>query len=168
MNAGAMGRETFDQVLEVTFLDEDGEIRTRRREEIEARYRNVPELSRNFALQAVFQGEAGAAEEIRSGLEESRHHRRTTQPVAASSGCVFKNPEGIGAGQLIDELGLKGEGEGKAEVSEVHGNFIVNRGKAKAEEVLALIERIKAEAREQRGIKLDTEVQILGEDDLSF
>lgn len=168
MNAGAMRRETFDQVLEVTFLDEDGEIRTRSREEIEARYRNVPELSRNFALQAVFQGEAGTAEEIRAGLEESRDHRRTTQPVAASSGCVFKNPEGIGAGQLIDELGLKGEGEGKAEVSEVHGNFIVNRGKAKAEDVLDLIERIKAEAREKRGIELDTEVQILGEDELSF
>lgn len=168
MNAGAMGRETFDQVLEVTFLDEDGEIRTRSREEIEARYRNVPELSRNFALQAVFQGEPGSADDIRAGLEASRHHRRTTQPVAASSGCVFKNPEGIGAGQLIDELGLKGAGEGKAEVSEVHGNFIVNRGKAKAEDVLDLIERIKAEARDQRGIELETEVQILGEDELSF
>jgi hypothetical protein len=63
MNAGAMGGETFDQVVSVTFLDEDGEMRTRRREEIEAHYRNVPELRRNYALKAVFRGAPAAAEE---------------------------------------------------------------------------------------------------------
>lgn len=168
MNAGAMGIETFDQVVQVTFLDEDGKIRTRTREEIEAHYRNVPELRRNYALQAVFRGSPADKEEIEERMEESKRHRRATQPVAASSGCVFKNPEGIGAGRLIDELGLKGQGEGRAEVSAVHGNFIVNRGKAEAAEVLRLIERIKAEARSERGIELETEVQILGEDEISF
>ena len=67
-----------------------------------------------------------------------------------------------------DELGLKGKSVGKAEVSEVHGNFIVNRGKAEAGDILMLIDQIKAEAREARGIVLETEVQILGEDELSF
>ncbi len=168
MNAGAMGSETFDQVVSVTFLDEDGEIRPRNCDEIEAHYRNVPELRRNYALQAVFRGETARSDEIRGRMDASRHHRRTTQPVAASSGCIFKNPNGIGAGQLIDELGLKGSGIGKAEVSEVHGNFIVNRGKARAGDVIKLINRIKTEARAARGIELETEVQILGEDELSF
>ena len=79
-----------------------------------------------------------------------------------------KNPEGIGAGQLIDELKLKGTGVGRAEVSEVHGNFIVNRGGATAADVLQLVQQIKEVARTERGIELETEVQILGEDELSF
>ncbi len=168
MNAGAMGVETFDQVVRVTFLDEDGEIRTRERSEIESFYRNVPELRRNYALQATFKGESSNLEAIQEKLDESRHHRNSTQPKAASAGCCFKNPEVCGAGQLIDELGLKETGVGKAEVSLEHGNFIVNRGKAKASEVLALIENIKAKALEERGVELETEVQILGEEEVVF
>ena len=168
MNAGAMGWETFDQVVRVTFLDEDGEIRTRSREEIEAFYRNVPELHHNYALQAVFRGSPSEGAEIREKMEESRNHRRRSQPLAASAGCIFKNPDSIGAGQLIDELGLKGRRVGNAEVSFEHGNFIVNRGKAEAGDVLQLIEEIKGEARDRRGIELQTEIQVLGEDEVSF
>ena len=168
MNAGAMGTETFDQVVRVTFLDEDGELRTREREEIESFYRNVPELRRNYALQAVFRGEPADAEEIRAQMCESHDHRRSTQPIAASAGCIFKNPSGMGAGQLIDELGLKGSGVGKAEVSVEHGNFIVNRGKAQARDVIKLIDHVRAVARAERGIELETEVQILGEDEVNF
>ena len=168
MNAGAMGIETFDQVIDATFFDEDGEVRTRSREEIDARYRSVPEFRRNYALSATFQGEESNGERIQELLEESRHHRNATQPKAASAGCTFKNPEVMGAGQLIDELGLKESGVGKAEVSPEHGNFIVNRGQAKAADVLALIDQIKATARAERGVELETEVQILGEDDFVF
>ena len=168
MNAGAMGVETFDQVVDVTFLDEDGEIRTRGRNDIESFYRNVPELRRNYALQATFRGVPADLDAIQEKLDESRHHRNSTQPKAASAGCTFKNPEVCGAGKLIDEMGLKETGVGKAEVSLEHGNFIVNRGKATASEVLALIEKIKAKAREERGVELETEVQILGEDEMVF
>ncbi|MDB2429094.1 UDP-N-acetylmuramate dehydrogenase, partial [Akkermansiaceae bacterium] len=168
MNAGAMGIETFDQVIDATFFDEDGEVRTRSREEIDARYRSVPEFRRNYALSATFQGEESNGERIQELLDESRHHRNATQPKAASAGCTFKNPEVMGAGQLIDELGLKESGVGKAEVSPEHGNFIVNRGQAKAADVLALIDQIKATARAERGVELETEVQILGEDDFVF
>ncbi|MGC6564317.1 MAG: UDP-N-acetylmuramate--L-alanine ligase [Akkermansiaceae bacterium] len=168
MNAGAMGVETFDQVVSVTFLDEDGEIRTRSREEIESFYRSVPELRRNYALEATFRGEKGERETIQKGLDESRHHRNTTQPKAASAGCIFKNPDVCGAGQLVDELGLKTTGIGAAEVSPEHGNFIVNRRGATAGEVLALIDRIKETARSERGVALETEVQILGEDEIVF
>ena len=168
MNAGAMGVETFDQVVSVTILDEEGIIHTKSRDEVEAFYRNVPELRRHYALQAVFRGEPAAADDIRSLMEESKHKRRTSQPLAASAGCVFKNPEGIGAGQLVDELGLKGSGQGKAEVSQEHGNFIVNRGKASAANVLELVDRIKAEAKAERGVELELEMQVLGEDEISF
>ncbi len=168
MNAGAMGVETFDQVVSVTFLDEDGEIRTRERSAIESFYRNVPELRRNYALQATFQGSPASLEGIQEKLDESRHHRNSTQPKAASAGCTFKNPAVCGAGQLIDELGLKETGVGRAEVSLEHGNFIVNRGGATSTEVLSLIERIKTKALEERRIELETEVQILGEDEIVF
>lgn len=168
MNAGAMGVETFDQVVDVTFLDEDGEIRTRMLDEIESSYRSVPELRRNYALAATFKGAPAGAENIQGLLDESRHHRNTTQPKAASAGCIFKNPDICGAGQLIDELGLKETVVGKAEVSLEHGNFIVNRGNATAADVLELIDQIKAKAKEERGIELDAEVQILGEDEFVF
>jgi UDP-N-acetylmuramate--alanine ligase len=168
MNAGAMGTETFDQVVSVTFLDEDGEIRTRSREAIVSNYRDVSELRRNFALQAVFEGKPDTAEAIQGRWDASRAKRRGSQPVAASAGCIFKNPAEVPAGKLVDELGLKGSGEGKARVSEVHGNFIVNGGGATASDVLAMIERIKATARETRGIELETEVKVLGEDDYTF
>jgi UDP-N-acetylenolpyruvoylglucosamine reductase len=77
---------------------------------------------------------------------------------------MFKNPGPIPAGKLVDELGLKGTSVGGAKVSEVHGNFLVNNGHATAHDVLTLIEQIKATALRERGITLETEVQILGEE----
>ena len=172
MNAGAMGVETFDQVVEVEFLDEDGKRRVRQVDDITFEYRNVAEMRRNFALRAVFQGEPDAsAEEIEAEMERSRSKRKTTQPRGASAGCIFKNPKdaGVGAGQLIDELGLKGHKVGTVLVSEEHGNFIVNfRGKGSAGQVLELIDHVQGEAREERGIELEPEVQVLGDDDVSF
>ncbi|MBX3741099.1 MAG: UDP-N-acetylmuramate--L-alanine ligase [Akkermansiaceae bacterium] len=168
MNAGAMGSETFDQVVRVTFLDEDGVIRTRERDEIVASYRNVAELRRNFALQAVFKGKPDKPENIKARWEESREKRRSSQPIAASAGCVFKNPEVIAAGRLVDSMGLKGTSVGKAAVSESHGNFIVNTGGASATEILTLIESIQAKAKAERYVDLETEVKILGEDEPDF
>ena len=97
-------------------------------------------------------------------MDESQEKRRTTQPAAKSAGCIFKNPNGCPAGKLVDELGLKGWQVGDARVSEVHGNFIVNEGAATANQVLELIGQIQATARRERGIELETEVQIVGEE----
>jgi UDP-N-acetylmuramate--alanine ligase len=168
MNAGAMGIETFDQVVRVTFLDEDGVIRTREREEIVAQYRNVAELRRNFALQAVFKGKPDKPENIKQRWDESREKRKSSQPVMASAGCTFKNPEEIPAGRLIDSLGLKGSNIGQAAVSEVHGNFVVNQGGATATDILQLIDSIQRKAKSERGVELETEVKILGEDEPAF
>jgi len=168
MNAGAMGTESFDQVVDVTFLDEDGEIRTRTNEEITSHYRNVPELRRNFALSARFRGVPAEPEVIQVKMDESMAKRKNSQPRAASAGCIFKNPEEMPAGMLVDVLGCKNQSVGKARVSLEHGNFIVNDGKATADEVLELISQIRKKAREEKGIELDTEVQIIGEDEALF
>ena len=169
MNAGAMGVETFDQVVRVTFLDEDGVIRTREREEIVANYRNVRELRRNFALQAVFKGKPDNADNIKQRWDESREKRKATQPVMASAGCTFKNPDEIPAGRLIDSLGPQGQApSASAAVSEVHGNFIVNQGGATARDILQLIESIQQKAKAERGVELETEIKILGEDEAAF
>ncbi len=164
MNAGAMSVETFDQVLCVTFLDRKGNIFEKSVDEIEAHYRHVPEMEDNFAVRAEFKAHPGDPAEIDRLIAESMNKRKTSQPVAASSGCIFKNPDSIPAGKLVDELGLKDHRHGGARVSEVHGNFIVNDGQATAAEVLGLIEIIREKAQKERGIGLETEVQIIGEE----
>jgi len=169
MNAGAMGIETFDQVVTVTVLDEEGTIRTRTRDDLRAAYRDVPDLRRQFALKAVFAGQVGDdAEQIRARWQASRAKRKTSQPVNASAGCTFRNPQAVPAGQLIESLGLKGRGIGSAEVSPVHANFLVNRGGASAADLLALIDTIRDQARNRHGIELEIEVKILGEDEASY
>jgi len=162
MNAGAMGSQTFEQVVKVRFCDQDGNIFSRTPAEMEIHYRDVPTLRQNYALSATLQGESAGEEEIAARLDDSERKRRESQPVAASAGCIFKNPGEVPAGKLIDELGFKNFVVGRARVSEVHGNFIVNDGGATAEEILTLIEEIKAAAARERGIELETEVQIVG------
>ena len=165
MNAGAMGWEAFDQVVRVTMIDAEGQVFTKPVEEIRHHYRNVPELAHNIAVAAVFKGTPAAADVIAGRMAASKEKRRTSQPVAASAGCIFKNPGPIGAGQLLDEMGLKNTGVGAAKVSEVHGNFIVNDGTATASDVLELIARIKETALRDRQVELETEVQIIGQDE---
>jgi UDP-N-acetylmuramate--L-alanine ligase/UDP-N-acetylenolpyruvoylglucosamine reductase len=164
MNAGAMGGQLFENVLRIHYLDSEGNAHVKTREEVDVYYRDFPLLKDNFAVSVVFHGEPTPIEEIVRKLEASQEKRRATQPAAKSAGCIFKNPDECPAGKLVEELGLKNSCVGKARVSEVHGNFIVNDGGATASDVLELIDRIKAMAREKRGIELETEVQIVGED----
>lgn len=165
MNAGAMGSQTFDQVVSVRYLDAQGELREKRRGEIAAYYRNVPEFTTHYVVSATFRGYPSSVEEIDARLAESKAKRRATQPIAASAGCIFKNPEMCPAGKLVEELGLKNTAIGGARISPVHGNFIVNEGNATAADVLRLIELVKERALAERGITLETEVQIIGEDE---
>lgn len=165
MNAGAMGCETFDQVVRVRFVNPAGEVEERTPADFEVQYRDVPGLKESYAVAATFRGRRSDAGDIQRLLDASAIKRKTGQPIAASAGCIFKNPApALPAGRLIDELGLKNSRVGAARVSEVHGNFIVNDGGASAGEVLELIARIQAEARRARGIELETEVQIVGRD----
>ena len=164
MNAGAMGAETFQQVVSVRFVDSLGAFHTKTPPEMDVHYRHCGALEKNYAVSATFKGQPGAVEEIEKLLDASTQKRRVSQPRESSAGCIFKNPGAIPAGKLVDDLGLKGSCIGGAKVSEVHGNFIVNDGGASAADVLALIERVKATAQKERGIALETEVQIVGEE----
>ncbi|MBA2242611.1 MAG: UDP-N-acetylmuramate--L-alanine ligase [Chthoniobacterales bacterium] len=163
MNAGAMGAQTFENVVSVRYLDGEGSAHIKTSGELEVHYRHVPALEQNYAVSAVFRGQRAPKEKIAERMEESQKKRRTSQPAASSAGCIFKNPLACPAGKLVDELGLKNTAVGKARVSKVHGNFIVNDGGATALEMLELIDKIKVTAREKRGIELETEVQIVGE-----
>jgi UDP-N-acetylmuramate--alanine ligase len=163
MNAGAMGAQTFESVTRIRYLDAKGNPHVKDRDELEVFYRRFPLLENNFAISATFRTQPAERAEIDSRLRESQEKRRTTQPIAKSAGCIFKNPDSIPAGRLVDELGLKNSRVGNARVSEVHGNFIVNDGGATAAEMLQLIDKIQSAARAMRGIELETEVEIVGE-----
>jgi len=158
-----VGSQTFESVVRIRYLDSEGNAHVKDRNELEVFYRRFPLLENNFAISATFHADPAKRAKIDSRLRESQEKRRTTQPIAKSAGCIFKNPDSIPAGKLVDELGLKNSRVGSARVSEVHGNFIVNDGGATAAEMLELIEKIKATARSKRGIELETEVEIVGE-----
>jgi UDP-N-acetylenolpyruvoylglucosamine reductase len=164
MNAGAMGSDTFSQVVSLRYVDGAGDTHTCTPADLEIQYRSVPFLRENYAVSATFSGAVATRVEIEERLEQSVLKRRTSQPRESSAGCIFKNPKETPAGRLIEELGLKGAREGGARVSEVHGNFLVNERNASASEMLALIDRVKATVWEARGIQLETEVQIVGEE----
>ncbi|GDY19603.1 hypothetical protein LBMAG56_09480 [Verrucomicrobiota bacterium] len=163
MNAGAMGSWTFAALESLRFMDFTGQIHERPVAEVPVKYRSCPLLRTHIALGAVFRGRPAPRDEIEKTMRASNDKRWTTQPAAPSAGCIFKNPGPCPAGKLIDELGLKGRRVGDAVVSDVHGNFIVNGGHATARDVLELIEQIRAHVRTQRGLELETEVEIIGE-----
>jgi UDP-N-acetylmuramate--L-alanine ligase/UDP-N-acetylenolpyruvoylglucosamine reductase len=164
MNAGAMGGSMFDRVISVRCVTPDGELVEVPAGAMGARYREVPGLHERIAVSAVLEGEPAAADEIAARLREFSGKRWSTQPAAPSAGCVFKNPEQCPAGRLVDELGLKETRSGGAQVSREHGNFIINTGGATAGDVLELMTRIREAARRERGVELEPEVQIVGEE----
>ena len=168
MNAGAMGDDMWSCFVSAVCLDDDGEIRCHSREEIEAVYRSIPEFINNFVMTAKFKGVSGNAEEMIRHIDEGRKKRKKSQPVGASSGCTFKNPESIPAGKLIEELGFKGVSVGGAIVSEVHGNFIVNKENARAQDITELMDMIRAKALEERQIQLKSEAQVIGDREAQF
>jgi len=164
MNAGAMGGWMFDVVEAIRFMDFSGTLHERRASEVNVEYRGCPLFRNHIALGAVLKGEPAPRELIGERMTASNRKRWSSQPRKPSAGCIFKNPASIPAGKLIDELGLKGTRVGDAVISGVHGNFIVNEGSASASDVLALIETVKQRARTTRGIELETEVEILGDE----
>ena len=165
MNAGAMGRWTFDVVERVRCLDLQGRSRDLGREEITAAYRSCPLFRDHLAVGALLRGSPAPVEAVRERMETYSRRRWDTQPHEPSAGCTFKNPsDDLSAGRLIDELGLKGTRVGDAMVSEIHANFLVNLGGASARDVLALMELVRQRVREARGVELETEVEIVGEE----
>ncbi|MCX7887958.1 MAG: UDP-N-acetylmuramate--L-alanine ligase, partial [Verrucomicrobiae bacterium] len=162
MNAGAMGRELFEVVERVRYMSYCGEVGEEDARCLRVTYRGCPLFQNHIALSAVLRGRRSPRGQIEAVIREFEQRRAATQPSQPSAGCVFKNPPGMPAGRLIDELGLKGVRIGGARISEKHANFIVNDGQATASDVLRLMELVCERVRRERGIELEPEVMILG------
>ena len=163
MNAGAMGWETFDLVEWVSFLLPDGTVREIPGTDLNVGYRYCKEAYEGIALRAKLRAEGRSDHRaIRKAIDKLARKRRGSQPREASSGCIFRNPDEASAGSLIDQVGLKGAREGGAVVSGLHANFIINEGGASAEEVIALIRRVRERVKETNGLLLEPEVTLMG------
>ena len=171
MNAGAQGGCTAERLLSVEVIDalpngsENAAIRILNNAELDFSYRHsCLQDSDLMVISARFQLEPGHDPKALSRATSSNlNHRTTTQPYQwPSCGSVFRNPEPLKAGQLIEALGLKGHRIGGAEVSPVHANFIVNNGSASANDILSLIALVQKEVENNHGITLHPEVKRLG------
>ena len=163
MNAGAMGGWLFDVIESVKCITPDGYIKEYSKDELTLGYRFCKNLENSLAIGAIFKSSEIEREEvIRQKLDSFANKRKATQPREPSAGCIFKNPEGNYAGKLIEASGLKGLSVGAAEVSGVHGNFIINRGGATAGDVVELVRTIRDRVHKDSGIYLEPEVLFLG------
>lgn len=165
MNAGAHGSD-ISKILEKAYvLFEDGSLEWLSKEAMKFSYRtSVLQKERpGIVVAAVFQLKEGNKEEIVAELQKNKDYRKETQPYNyPSCGSVFRNPLPDHAGNLIEKSGLKGHQIGGAQISELHGNFIVNKGDATAEDVLGLIQHVKDTVMDLHGVKMETEVEIIG------
>ncbi len=165
MNAGGRWGELWDVVELVRLLTPDGEIVDRVRADCAPAYRNG-NLAGAVVLGAVLRLEPENKHAVKDRMRQYLLEKKAVQPVTeSSSGCIFKNPDpersaGRSAGKLIDDLGLKGLTRGAAEVSRLHGNFIINTGGAQACDVVSLIDEVTRRVEDETGIHLEQEVQV--------
>jgi UDP-N-acetylmuramate dehydrogenase len=162
MNAGQAkeGRSISELVEEVTVIDYNGRIKKISKKDIKFGYRNS-DLNRYIVLSARLKLVKRNQKEIRHKMHKYIVYRQGSQDCAgASAGCIFQNPAGASAGRLIDLCGLKGKRIGGACVSLKHANFIVNKGGAKARDVLKLISIIKKEVKNKFKVSLKPEIKI--------
>ena len=164
MNAGAWGAELKDVLLSATLMKEDGEIVQKSRSRLRFSYRGLVLPSSWIILKGRFRLEKGKKEEILKRVASYSERRKTRQPLDyPSAGSIFKNPKEGPAGKWIEEAGLKGFRIGQAMISERHANFIINLGRAKAAEVIRLMEFVEKKVYEEKGISLEREVKVVGE-----
>ena len=165
MNAGAFRGEIKDVLDSVRLLEASGLVLERRREEWKFFYRSMGLEKGEVILGGKFRLKAENGQEVKNRIEEIMRQRMSKQPYdLPSAGSVFKNPPQGPAGKLIEEAGLKGYHIGDAQISEKHANFIVNRGQARAQDILALIELAREKVYQEKGVWLEMEIQVMGEE----
>lgn len=165
MNAGAHGSDISRILQSASIVWEDGSREVLGNAEMKFSYRHsILQERRGIVTRAEFRLAQGDRKEIAAALATYKDRRRRTQPLQmACAGSVFRNPPNDHAARLIEAAGLKGLREGAAEVSQMHANFIVNHGGAKAEDVLTLIGKVQQIVKQTYGITLVTEVLMMGE-----
>jgi UDP-N-acetylmuramate dehydrogenase len=164
-NASFKGNCMADVVQNVTFLTRENKIERTSKSNLNFHYRECNLKGKPvIILEATLLLKKGNKEEIESKITQNIEIRKSRQPLDKfSAGSIFKNPPGYYAGELIEKVGAKGLSRGKAEISTRHANFIVNNGGASAGDILYLIEEIEKRVKKIFGIKLEREIEILGE-----
>lgn len=164
MNAGAGGQAITDSLDSLVTL-KDGIIASTEKGSLTFGYRCLRLAPGEIIIEASFRLHKGRREEIEKRLDDLLAHRRSVQQVGyPSAGSFFKNPSAGPAWHYIEAAGLRGFRVGGAQVSEVHANFLVNRGGATAGDFLTLAACIRDRVREESGIELEEEVRIVGEE----
>ena len=164
MNAGAYGCEIKDVLERVEVLDSDLQLKVLDNKQMEFGYRkSIINKGLHIVTKVFFNLKKGNSYEIKKYMEELNEKRQTKQPInLPSAGSVFKRPEGHFAGKLIEDAGLKGMTIGHAQVSDKHCGFIINKGNASAKDIYNLINHIQKTVYERYGVKLETEVKLIG------
>lgn len=166
MNAGAYGGEMKDVLQGVSVVDDRGNIVYLNNEELELGYRSSMVQKKGWiVLEAEMKFKKGDYSKIKAKVKDFTERRTSKQPLSLpSAGSTFKRPPGHFAGKLIEDAGLKGVRVGGAQVSELHGGFVVNVDHATAEDVIHLIKLVQKTVRDQFGVELTPEVKIIGEE----
>ncbi len=167
-NAGAFGGDVGSVLRTVTLLERDGVVVERPGTWMEFVYRSSrikrqPPSERPVLLAATFQLRPGDREALEARMAEIVHWRRTRHPSGATMGSTFKNSPDAHAGRLIEGVGLKGYRIGGVKVSEKHANFFINTGDGTAADVLALIRHVQAEVELRLGVRLEPEIELVGD-----
>ncbi len=164
MNAGAYGEDMSKIVESVRVLTSDLKIKEFTNKQMKFSYRTsmLQEHLDYVIISAKLKLASGNKEEIEEIMTTRREQRKASQPLNyPSAGSVFRNPEGMYAGKMIDEMGLKGYTVGRAKVSEKHANFIINMGNAKASDIKKIIDLIKQKALIKYGVRLHVEQRLI-------
>jgi UDP-N-acetylmuramate dehydrogenase len=163
MNGGAYGRETKDALIEARAVDRQGRVHVLNNRDMHYTYRHCGAPEDYIFTQAVFAGERGDPAAIAAEMDKITESREATQPIKSrTGGSTFKNPPGQKAWQLIDAAGCRGLRVGDAQVSEMHCNFLINLGNARAAEIETLGETVRRRVKDQSGIDLEWEIKRIG------
>jgi UDP-N-acetylmuramate dehydrogenase len=168
-NAGAFGYEMKDVLTSVQIMDAEGNIKTLSADALSFGYRSTDVPSGSVILSAEVKLMKDKAASVAARIENFLKMKRERQPLwEPSAGCVFKNPPGESAGKLIDAAECKGARIGDVEVSTIHANFFINRGKAKASDFIRLMHVVAQRVNKKYGIVLEPEIQIVGREEVAY
>jgi UDP-N-acetylmuramate dehydrogenase len=163
MNAGAYGGETKDILIEARAVDRSGNIHVLSNQDMKYSYRHCGAAEDLIFTQALFQGRPGDPAAIHAEMDRITQTREASQPIKEKTGgSTFKNPDGHKAWQLIDAAGCRGLVVGDAQVSEMHCNFLINRGAATAADIETLGETVRARVKATSGVDLHWEIKRIG------
>ncbi|HKS86466.1 MAG TPA: UDP-N-acetylmuramate dehydrogenase [Pseudolabrys sp.] len=162
MNGGAYGGETKDVLVEARGVDRQGNIRSFSKDEMAFSYRHCGVADDVIFTSAILRGTPGEPDQIAAEMTAIKKKREASQPRNRTGGSTFKNPPGQSAWQLIDEAGCRGLMIGGAQVSELHSNFLINLGGAKADDIETLGETVRERVKKHSGVELEWEIKRIG------